>query len=170
LAAKIDAILKLSVVASLLIASSGVTYYYAVYLPGRDARVEDEHATEELLAYGQKRAEQVRSGVERQQLRHRQAVEKARAGVRYQSCLDGALARRDASWAAACKRLAEQALQDHANCLAKSNLSRVYCDTAYRTRDGSAHCTLPVETVADLDGDLNATRVRCLRERDAALQ
>jgi hypothetical protein len=170
LAAKIDAIVKLGVVASLLIASSGVGYYYAVYLPGRDARLQDEQATVELLAYGQKRAKQVRSAVEQQQIEQRQAAQKARAGVRYQSCLDGALARHDASWSAACKRLAEQALQDHANCLAKSNLSRVYCDTAYRTRDGSAHCTLPVEAAADLDGDLNATRARCLRERDAALR
>jgi hypothetical protein len=169
-AAKIDAILKFGIVASLVIASSGVAYYYAMYMPGRDARFENARATDELLAYGRKRVEQVRSAVEEQQLERHEAAEKARAGVRYQSCLDSAVARHDASWAAACKRLAEHALQDHANCLAQPNLSRVYCDTAYRARDGSAHCPLPVEEAADLDGDLNATRVRCLRERDAALQ
>ena len=37
MAGKIDAILKLGIVAGVLLVSSSVAYYYAVYLPGRDA-------------------------------------------------------------------------------------------------------------------------------------
>jgi hypothetical protein len=33
LAARINALFKLSIIAALLVASSGVAYYYAVYLP-----------------------------------------------------------------------------------------------------------------------------------------
>jgi hypothetical protein len=42
LAAKFDGILKLSIIASLLLAASGIGYYYAVYLPGRDAQLDNE--------------------------------------------------------------------------------------------------------------------------------
>jgi hypothetical protein len=42
LAGKIDAILKLTVVASVLLASSSVRYYYLVHLPHRDAQFEPE--------------------------------------------------------------------------------------------------------------------------------
>lgn len=170
MAARIDVLFKLGIVASLLIAASGVAYYYVLYLPGRDARLEQEHASEQLMAYGQMRAQEVRSAVERQQADQHQAVERAQASVRFQTCLEAARARHDAAWATACKHLAEQAVREHAGCLTKSNLSQVYCDAAYRMRDGSADCTLPVEAATDLDGELNAARNRCLRERNAALQ
>jgi len=52
LAGKIDAILKLSVVASVLFASSSVRYYYLSYLPRRDARFEPERALEQLRTAG----------------------------------------------------------------------------------------------------------------------
>jgi hypothetical protein len=169
LAAKIDALFKLGIIASLLIAATGVAYYYVLYLPGRDARFEQQRASQQLLAYGQVRAAQEYAAAERQQADRRQAVEKAQAGTRYQTCLEAARVRHGAAWATACRRLAEQAVHERADCLAKSNLSQVYCDAAYRMRDGSATCTLPVEAAADLDGDLNIARNRCLRDREAAL-
>jgi hypothetical protein len=42
LAAKIDAILKRSIVASVLLASSGPGYYYLVYLPQRDVQFQPQ--------------------------------------------------------------------------------------------------------------------------------
>ena len=39
MAGKIDAFLKLGIVAGVLLASSSVAYYYVVYLPDRDARI-----------------------------------------------------------------------------------------------------------------------------------
>ena len=170
MAAKIDALLKLSVIASLSLASSGIGYYYAVYLPRRDAELENERALEKTRAYAQKRAEQVKVAADQQVSARRQAMGTAVAELRYQACLNSAGAAHDVAWAAECKRIAEKALQDHANCLAKSKLSRGYCDAAYQNRDGSPTCTLPVATASDLDGGLNKARNRCLQERQAALE
>ena len=177
MAAKIDALLKLSVIASLLLASSGVGYYYGIYLPGRDAQLDEERVLQKVRAYADKRAEQERLASEQREFEQRQAAakvasekEKAVAEVRYQTCLKDASFTRDASWAGECKRLADKALQDHADCLTKSNLSQGYCDTAYRSRDASANCTLPVTVATALDGDLNKARNRCLQERKAALE
>jgi hypothetical protein len=170
LAARIDALLKLSVITSLLLASSGVAYYYAVYLPQRDAEQDRESSLQKLQDYGQKRADQERSAVQQRETEQRQAEAKAAAGIRYQNCVDGALVSHDVSWAAACRHLADKAVQDHTGCLSVPNLPQGYCDAAYGTRDASAHCTLPVEMAADLDAALNATRKACLQERNAALQ
>jgi hypothetical protein len=169
-AGKIDAAHKLSVIAALLMAASGAAYYYAFYLPDRDARLDREHASATLLAYGERRVAEERSDAERRRLAQQRAADKAVAGIRYRSCLNNARTHHQASWAEACKRLADQAAQARADCLAKENLSQAYCNASYRTLDGSAHCTLPVEIAADIDGDLNAARNHCLREREAALQ
>jgi hypothetical protein len=170
LAARIDALLKVSVIASLLLASSGVAYYYAVYLPQRDSEQDREIGLQQLHVYGQKRADQERSAAQQRQTEQRQAEVKASAGIRYQNCVDDAGTSHDASWAAACKRLADKVVQDHADCLTIPNLPQGYCDAAYTTRDASAHCTLPGEMAADLDAALSTARNRCLQERKAALQ
>jgi hypothetical protein len=170
LGAKIDALLKLSVIASLLLASSGVAYYYAVYLPQRDSERDRETSLQKLHVYAEKRATEERSATQHGEADQRGAEAKASAGVRYQNCVDGARTDHDMSWAAACKRLADKVTQDHTNCLSIPNLPKGYCDVAYRTRDPAANCTLPVEMGADLDAALNAARKFCLQERNAALQ
>jgi len=170
LAAKFDGILKLSIIASLLLAASGIGYYYAVYLPGRDAQLDNELILEKTQAFARKRAKQVRSLAEQQALEKRRSAEKAAADVGYQTCLDNASATRAAAWAEACQRIAETALENHADRLPKFKLSQGYCDAAYKTRDASANCALPVKIAADLDGTLTMARNGCLRERNAALQ
>jgi hypothetical protein len=169
-AARIDALLKLSVVAALLLGSSGVAYYYAIYLPHRDAEIENARALEQARAEADKSAMQERVAVEQSQLAARRAEAKAGAESRYQACIDNAGAVHSASWAAECKRLAEKAQQDHKDCLSKSKLSEEYCDTAYRMRDASPNCTLPLKIATDLDGGLTKARNRCAQDRKAALQ
>jgi hypothetical protein len=170
LAGKIDAIVKFTVVASLLMVSSAAGYYYAVYLPQRDAQIDDERQQEKTRAEARKRAEHERSVTQQKETEHRQAAAKGTAERHYQTCLNSAGVAHAASWATACKRLADKAAAQHADCLAKSKLSAGYCNAAYKTRDGSAHCTLPVAISTDLDGDLNSARKHCLREREAALR
>jgi hypothetical protein len=169
-AARIDALFKLSVIAALLLASSGVAYYYAIYLPRRDAEIENERALEQVRAEADKTAMQERLAMEQKQLAERRAEAKAGAESRYQTCIDNAGAVHSASWAAECKQLAEKAQQDHKDCLSKSKLSEEYCNTAYRTRDASPNCLLPLKNAADLDGGLTKARNRCAQERKAALQ
>jgi hypothetical protein len=57
LAAKIVAILKLSIVASVLLASSSAGYYYLIYLPQRDLQFEPQRVLERFRAAAEKRAE-----------------------------------------------------------------------------------------------------------------
>jgi hypothetical protein len=166
----INALLKMSIIASLLIGSSGVGYYYAIYLPRRDVQLDEQHAQERARIAAEKRARQERFAAEQKESEQRQAAAKAGADTRYQSCVKTATASHDSSWAAECKHLAEKAKADHDECLTKSKLSRGYCDAAYRNRDNSPNCTLPQKIATDLDGDLNTARNRCQRERKAALQ
>lgn len=170
MAAGIKALLKLSVIIALLVAASSIAYYYTVYLPDRDARLDQERALEQARAVGDKRAKEEQLAFQQKQTEERRAVAKTGADSRYQACVDSASAAHDASWAAACKRLAEKAMQDHADCLAKSKLSQQYCDAVYRATDGSPNCRLPVKVATEIDGGLTNARNRCTAERNAALQ
>lgn len=144
MAAKIDALLKAGTIAALLLASSGLGYYYAVYVP-----------QERLLA-------------QQQEQEQHQLAATAAAQVRYQACLSSAGAARAASWAAECKRLADKTEQDHADCLDKLNLPKTYCDASYPARDAAANCTLPDQVATVLNAALAQARNRCVREREAA--
>jgi hypothetical protein len=114
LAGKIDAFLKLTVVASALFVSSSVGYYYLVYLPHRDAQFEPERVLERLRAAAQKRAQREQllleqqaseqRAAEQQALEERQALEKAN---RYQACLGRATDNYNASRLTACNRRRE---------------------------------------------------------------
>ncbi len=165
-----NTLFKLSLIVSLLLASSGVAFYYAVYLPHRDAQLDEERRLEKAQADARKRAAQERSLAEQRKLEQRQAEAKAGAEARYQTCLKRASATHATSWAAECKRLAEKALADRAECLTKPKLPKGYCDAAYRPRDASPTCVLPSKVATGLDGDLSEARGRCQRERRAALQ
>ncbi len=170
LTARIHAILRVGIVSSVVLASSSVGYYRAVYVPQRNAAAVQQRVLDETLAYAQVRAAQVRREAEQRELEQRRATEKAAAETRYQTCLSGAGASHNSSWAAECKRIADKAVEDRASCLARSNMPQGYCAAVYRTRDGSPGCTLPVALAADLDGGLTIARNRCLREREAALR
>ena len=94
LARKIDAILKRSVVASVLGASSPVGYYYLVHLPRQDAQLEAERVLERLRTAAQKRAEQELSIFEQKVLEQRETEQKAaeerqalEKANRYEACL-----------------------------------------------------------------------------------
>ena len=102
-------------------------------------------------------------------LQQPQSAEKA-AEIPYQACLSSASATHDASWAAACKRLAEKTQQDRADCLSKLNLPKTYCDASYPPRGASANCTLPDEIATVLDAALAQARYGCVRAREGAEQ
>ena len=162
--------LRASLAASFLLASSGAGYYYGVYAPARDEQQESARVFEQTVAYAHKRAAQERSAAEQREAEGHRAAQRAAAGERYQACLSNASASHDTSWAAECERIAERSVQARADCLSKSKLPQGYCDAAYRTRDASPNCVLPVAIATNLDFGLNRARQRCLQEREAALQ
>jgi hypothetical protein len=170
LATKLKQLLPISLIAALLLASSGVGYYYAVYLPARNAQQNEQSLAEALHAYGRQRAEAVRAVTEQQHTKQRLAADKAAAESRYATCLSSASATHDAAWSDACRRLADQALEDRGNCLANKKLPQGYCGAAYRSRDSSPHCILPADVASAIDGNLTVARNQCRQQRNAALQ
>jgi hypothetical protein len=169
LAGKIDALLKLSIVASVLLASSSVGYYYLVYLPQRDAQLDLEREFERARADAEKRAERERTLSEQREIERRQSAEKAAAQTRYQTCLRRASNSYSESWATACKRIGEKSLKDHHECI-RSGVARASCDSIHTIRDASPDCTLPRVIATDLEADLEKERNRCLQENRSGLQ
>ena len=170
---RIDAILKLSVVVSVLLASSSVGYYYLSYLPRRDARFEPERALEQLRAAAQKRAEREQlllqqqvseqRALEQQAAEQRQLREKA---DRYLACLSHVTDSYNDSRIAACNRLQEKVIKDHDNCI-RLGFRKKVCDLAHPVREQSPNCPLPPATASALDADAEKARDRCRDENGA---
>jgi hypothetical protein len=173
---KIDAILKLSVVASVLLASSSVGYYYLIHLPHRDAQFEPElvleklrvavkkHAEQEQLVFEQQASE--RRAAEQQVSEKQQALEKAN---RYQACLTRATDNYNASRLAACNRPREKIIKDRDDCI-KLGFSEKVCAMAHVVRNSSPNCMLPRVVTLSLDADAEKARDRCLEQDRAGLQ
>jgi hypothetical protein len=145
MAGKIDALVKLSIVASVLLASSGIAYYYAVYLPERDARIDADKAAVE---------------------QHR-SEEQLAAQIAYDGCIRKAQEVHNSVWASSCRRIAEDDPKKHASCIA-TGLAKQTCDAMY-SHDASPNCALPSGTAQNLEASLNKARDRCLQASKAGL-
>jgi cell division septation protein DedD len=166
-AGKTDAVFKLTIVASVLLASSSVGYYYLVYLPHRD---EPQRVLERFRAAGEKRAEQEQllfeqraseqRAAEQRAAEVRQALEKAN---RYQACLTRATDSYNASRLAACNRPREKIIKDRDDCI-KLGFAEKVCAMAHVVREASPNCTLPRAVALSLDADVEKARDRCLEE------
>ena len=173
MAGKLDAILKLSVIAAVLFASSSAGYYYLSYLPRRDAQFEPQRALEQLRATAQKRAEQEQlllqqqvaeqRALEQQAAEQRQLREKA---DRYQACLSHVADSYNDSRIAACNRLQEKVIKDRDNCI-RLGFRKKVCDLAHVVRGPSPDCSLPPAIATNLDTDAQKARDRCLEENRA---
>jgi hypothetical protein len=181
LAGKIDAFFKGSVAVSFLLAAGSVAYYFAVYLPGRDARLDHEQKVDAAKAeYARRADEQARRAAQQAQeeqraaeqdvQEQRRASEKQAARDRYQRCVRSAEYTYSSNWANNCKRLAEDQIKKRADCLRTETVGKSSCEVIYATRDGSPNCTLPRVIAADLDADHDKAKDRCLRESQLNLQ
>ena len=172
LAAEIDPILK-SIVASVLLASCGVGYYYLVYLPQRDFQFEPQRVLERFQAAAEKRAEHAeqelslfeqklseRRAAEQKVAEERRALEKAN---RYQACLSRAADSYNISRLAACNRTREKIIKDQDDCF-KLGFSRNVCAMAHVIPEASPSCTLPRTVRLALDADVEKARHRCVEE------
>jgi hypothetical protein len=168
LATRIGAVFTFGLIGALALAISGGGYYYAVYVPGRDAALSDERAAAAARAVAEQRARLERVLAQQQEAEQRQAVQQAAARLRYQACTDAATAAHAAAWAAECKRLADKVSNDRSNCLVALKLPPAYCESSYKDRDGSPNCRLPDENATGIDADFERTKYRCQREREAA--
>jgi hypothetical protein len=166
-AGRFGAVLKFGILVAVL-ASSGIGFYYAVYVPRRDAALESERIAEEVRAEAERRTAQQRLLARQAAAAQRLADAEAAAQTRYQACLASAGAAHDASWAGECKQIADKTRQDHDNCSTKLHLPASYCDSAYVAGDDSPNCTLPTEIATVLDAALQRARNQCQRDNQAA--
>jgi hypothetical protein len=173
LAAKNNAILMLSIVASALLASSGVGYYYLAYLPQPEVQFEPQRVLKGFRAAAEKRAERAerelslfeqnvseRRAAEQKVAEERQALEKAN---RYQACLTRATDSYNTSRLAACSRAREKIIKDQDDCF-KLGFSRNVCAMAHVIPEAAPNCRLPRTVALALDAGVEIERDRCLEE------
>jgi hypothetical protein len=159
----VDTFLKISLAASLLAAGGSVGYYYAAYLPARDAQLDSER----VHAESARKAAEDRVQAEREAAaEQRQAHDKAAAQVRYESCIARAASVRDGSWTSNCKNLADRAQKDRANC----TFLPATCDRMFPARDPTVACPLPKDLASSISADLERSKDRCFAELKAGLQ
>jgi len=158
---KLDAVLKVSIIAAALLGSCSIAYYYLAYLPQRDAQLDLERKQERKKVDAEKRAAAQRAAAEQraaelraaeqreaeqQAAEQRQAAEKVAAQLRYLSCLSQASDNYDAMWAGACKRSAEvnnDIMRNRVDCIHNGIMSKADCEAIWKLHDGSANCALP---------------------------
>jgi hypothetical protein len=173
---KVDTFLKLCVAAAMLVASASVAYYYVIYLPQRDVRLDRDRRLEVGLAQYARQAERAKSAAEQSRRDEEkrdaelaQAAAREASQQRYQNCLRTAEDIYSAFWAAQCKRIADKAAKNLKDCIAQGIADKEQCHSIY-SRDVSPNCVLPRIVGTDISDVLDKSRKRCLDENRAGLQ
>jgi hypothetical protein len=173
---KLDALFKLSIIGSVLLASLSVGYYYVIYLPRRDAQLNFEQKMERARSEDARRAEQARTlaeheraRTEQQALEQRQSAEKAGIKLHYEKCLLSAAADYDVLWAAKCSAYREILLKEHDDCISNRFMTKTICDENHKVPDASASCKLPGAIASAVETSLDRARNCCLQESAAGL-
>lgn len=109
MAGKVDSFLKVSIAASVLIASGSVANYYLRYLPQRDTQTENDRKLERARTEYSRQAEQARLAAENQANEEKQAADRETVQSRYQLCVRTAEISYSRGWADQCKRVADKA-------------------------------------------------------------
>src|SRR5262249_34840469 len=147
---KIDAFLKLSIVAAVLLASSSVAYYYVIYLPDRDARIDAANVAAELHRAEEKTAAEQRRIDEKAAAEDRRSEDQQNAQRRYDRCLRAAENGYNSNWAASCGSKRQEAEQNRAHCVANHPDDKKGCAEGNPIPD-AADCTLPRTLANDLE-------------------
>ena len=152
MAGKADAFLKVSLGLAFPLAAGSVGYHFAVYVPARDAQLDNERRLEkthaelaqkiaEARAQAERDAAERRARGEQEAAEERQAAARAQAQSHYVGCVDRAGRNYSLNWASNCKGLAESAKKKRAAC----TLSPSSCDNIYAARDPGPNCSLPTD-------------------------
>lgn len=167
---KVDALLKISVALSVLAASSGVGYYFGVYLPRRDARIEADQFAEKRRTERARQDALDRATAAQREAEARQAEAKALAQLRYDQCISAARRLYSANWAQSCRSELEQARASYTSCL--RTLTRDICDTTWKKEmaESPTECALPASTAQRWGNERDKALQRCLEEHRAGLQ
>jgi hypothetical protein len=170
MAGSVDTFLKLCVGVSLLGAASSIGYYYAVYLPSRDAQFDRDRKLEAARVEYSRQTEQARLAAEKRDAEIEQAAAREAVHARYQNCVRRAEDFYSSSWANQCNRIADKAAKELKDCLSQGILNKGSCESIYGGRDSSPNYSLPRPVGSDLGDELDKSRKRCLDESRAVLQ
>jgi hypothetical protein len=170
LAGAIDSLLKISIAASVLIASGSISYYYMRYLPERDAQIENERKLENARTEYARQVEQSRAAAEKTADIERQAADKEATQTRYKICLKNADSNYSFAWADQCRKIADAAQKNRSECISKSTTDKSSCDLIYPKVDFNPDCSLNRAIGNDLNDQLQKSHERCLQESRLGLQ
>jgi hypothetical protein len=171
LAGGADAFLKFSAAVSLLLAASSVGYYFAVYLPARDAKLDSDRRVERAHADLARQAEEERTRSEKEATELRAAAGREAAKLNYQECLRFARSTYDNNWALNCKATSDKNRKGRADCLATATSKDLVggCERIWPQVDPT-NCSLPRPLSSEINSDYDKARDRCLKESNAGLQ
>ena len=167
-----DAFLKFSAAVSLLLGAASIGYYFAIYLPDRDTRLDAERRMERAHAELTRKAEEERARSEKESAELRAAVDREAIKTNYEGCLRIARANYDNNWALNCKQTSDKNRKGRADCLASAqnkDQAAAWCEKLWPQSD-PANCSLPRPISSELNSDYDKARDRCLKESNAGLQ
>jgi hypothetical protein len=169
---KSDAFLKITMGLALLIAAGSVGYYYSIYLPARDAKLDSDRRLERAHSDLARQAEEERVRSEKEAADLQAAVGRELIKSNYESCLRVARANYDGNWALNCKQTSDRSRKGRADCVASSANNRdmiAGCERTWPQVDESS-CSLPRPISSEINSDYDKARDRCLKESTAGLQ
>lgn len=160
----IKLILAIGLVTAALIASAGVFYYYAIFVPS----LEQQKLDLEKEKLKEKQEAETRALKKKEQ----ETEQRTHA---YQICLNEAEQRYSDHWSNSCASLAERNQTKLQNCLNDKSIlnnqfmGEAWCHEHYGKTEFDAQCTLPSGVADDIERIRKENKERCLSEAEKAL-
>lgn len=142
-----DKWLRMSLVASVLLAGFSVFYYFVIFLPSVESRKFDAAKAQ---------AEKAETVARERELK-------------YESCIRVAEASYYSGWAAACKEVAEIDKAAHSNCLKRPYADKAQCDSTYGKINPNPDCSLPKARADGVNKYYSDAKESCLAEAKLGL-
>jgi hypothetical protein len=155
----IDAFFKASIIVGVLIASTSIAYYYVIYLPERDSKLDLQRTLEQISTDSAARL-----------LKERQDAEKAAARDRYSRCTNSADSIYTIEWDQSCASYSKDQKEKHAQCLVAMTLRRTDCDSLYTVNVPLKDCRLPKAQADPINARSEKRKERCLEEFRAGIR
>lgn len=161
----VDAFLKVAVGVSFLLGGFAVSYYFLIYIPERDAALDDQRR--QAIISQQYREDRARKAAEEKEAAERAAADFRAQNVqaRYEECLRNAMTSYSVNWDTSCRAISDQNSKKRASC----TFNKESCDSMYPSTPVK-DCSLPQVVAAGWNETLEKARNRCLQESRAGFQ
>lgn len=154
------AILKLSCAVAVLMAGSGVGYYYGIFLPGHIRAQDAARQADAQAAEKARRTAEARAAAEA-------AKREQAARLEYQDCLNFAELQYKNRWATSCRSMHRSDVADFEDCLDDFFSTEESCRRRHPIRPERG-CALPAQVAASLTDDRDRAKDQCLGKLQAS--